>query len=121
MNIKIGNPVKKEYRNCYVLSHEYMIGDADGTDEFFNVISKENPFLIPYLEYLHSLEDEVSEEDNDEFICTLNKTVENYSKFLNEIDFEVRTFGDLGHYYYCGYTITFFDEFGNEFEVEIIN
>jgi len=120
MKIEIGQKIEEQYLDCFVLYHDYMIGDADGNYYFEDVISKDNPFLIQYLEFLNSLDEEVDYECLDEFISELDNTVENYDEYIKDFDFEVKTEDDLGMYSYQGYDIYFFDEKGDKFEVKII-
>jgi hypothetical protein len=126
MELKIGQKVEKKFKSCYVLSHNYMIGDADGDYSFTNVISENNPFLKAYIEKLENFIEEIDgvyADDVsftfDEFYETLDKNVENYDEFFEEIEFEEKTETDLGWHSYEGYSISYFDENGDEFEVEI--
>lgn len=105
-----------------------MIGDCDGDYGFEDRISKDNPFLIPYIETIEKFISHVKNVKNvdmvsfsvfDDLYDFLDKTTQNYEKHLYEIQFEQRSDGDLGWYSYKGYKISFFDENGDEFEVEI--
>jgi len=123
--IKIGKKVENQLKNCYVLSHDYMISN-DNTI-FESIISKDNPFLNAFIEEISNFvsgirgcnPDDISESWFDEFYENLDKTVENYSDYFDEIRFNPFSEGDLGWNSYNLFSISFFDETGNEFKVEV--
>lgn len=145
MEIIIGVPIEKEeLKNCYKIHLNYMYGDADGySDETFYV-DEDYEYLEELITFLNSLSEAfphgmagydtygvdnteyywlfaedywLEDEDLDEEEKAKREKMLDNNSIVIDIPYERWNGG--GHASFEGYEITYIDDVGNEFEVEI--